>query len=71
MLLRSSVCGIPDGPVLEVDPDQRELIVGAVFAFRNPDGRIWVGRVDERGAGPPSPKDPTIIGRVVSTVTLH
>ena len=59
---------------ITVDPKQKKLITGEVFAFKNVDGRCWIGRVDSCREGPPSPATATVIGKVTdmqSPPTLH
>jgi hypothetical protein len=36
-----------EGEVITIDPEQRELVVGQTYAFKNSvDGTVWLGRVD-------------------------
>jgi hypothetical protein len=59
---------------ITVDPSQQKLIVGEVFAFRNPDKSCWIGRVDSCVEGPSCPATATVIGKVTdmqSSPTVH
>ena len=60
---------VPAGAVLVVDPEQRELVKGETFAFRDADGDYFFARITSTGRARKTVVNRdkcTIIGRVVS-----